>query len=457
MPKPIARSLDFTHTHPQRNFKLLELPPELVELVTAKRDGDGDGGQRVRLSLKSSPAPPSPSASTSTSPPQSAYVNLCTPTQTYLIRNVHSSNSIYLIAPSRRTTSSAEDTDAAQAGIGVLDRNDCVTAIARCGATLELVRVDGGAGGGGNVVGCLRGLGRVFGGARMEGEAVDVDVRMGGGDWDGVTEKERGRVVRRIFADVPFSARECEVGWVEVCGFVYPEGNGEGRLVGWWPSAVVRLEVWRRMVEGAVLQGIELGRQFLVRDLWRAVGDDVEGNVPFPRELVEAVVRRVMADSGSVFEELKWASIDKQVAVSWIGETYLEATAPDPTLAISRDQFLDSWKDLLPEAWRDEATWDNLKVCELLYVACHMVLMAVDTVNVDWLLPIPPTDHRLLQTTDRKQKHPPSDQKEDVRGSTKENVTHVSYTGQQKGKYDNVRQPAASNSSNMPPPIGLYG
>ncbi|KAK2751468.1 hypothetical protein FQN55_000743 [Onygenales sp. PD_40] len=371
MTKPIARSLDFTHTHPQRNFKLLELPPELVELVTAK--GVGDGGQRVRLSLKSSPAPPSPSTST-----QSAYVNLCTPTQTYMIRNVHSSNSIYLITPSLRTTSSAEDTDAAQAGIGVLDRNDCVTAVAQCHATLELVKIDGA--GSGNVVGCLKGLGRVFGGAQVE-EGEGADVRIGGGDGDGdgdgVTEKERGRVVRRIFADVPFSARECEVGWVEVCGFVYPGENGGGKLVGWWPSAGVRLEVWRRMVEGAVLQGIELGRQFLVGDLWRAVGDDDgEGNVPFPRELVEAVVRRVMGDSGSVFEELKWASIDKQVAVSWVGETYLEATAPDPTLAISRDKFLDSWKDLLPEGWRDEATWDNLKVFELLYIACHMVLMA---------------------------------------------------------------------------------
>lgn len=60
----------------------------------------------------------------------------------------------------------------------------------------------------------------------------------------------------------------------------------------WMPSAEMKLEVWKRVVEGSVLQGIDLGAQFLVNDLWKSVLDD-EGLAPFPRPLFEAVVRRI--------------------------------------------------------------------------------------------------------------------------------------------------------------------
>lgn len=58
------------------------------------------------------------------------------------------------------------------------------------------------------------------------------------------------------------------------------------------------------------------------------------------------------------------ASFDRDTTVSWVGESYLEANAPDPTMAMDRAQFMESWKDLLPESWRCRATWDNLKVCK---------------------------------------------------------------------------------------------
>ena len=119
-------------------------------------------------------------------------------------------------------------------------------------------------------------------------------------------EEQRGDVIRRVFADVPVSRAQCEAGWVELCAFVLGRGGSGEDVAGWCrrPSARVKLDVWRRLVEGAVLQGIDLGKQFLVQDLWRSVLD--EGEEPFPKALFEGVVRRVCeVGDGRLFEDLK--------------------------------------------------------------------------------------------------------------------------------------------------------
>lgn len=56
------------------------------------------------------------------------------------------------------------------------------------------------------------------------------------------------------------------------------------------------------------------------------------------------------------------SNLDKGVCIKWIGETYLEATAPTEKRAIGRSEFLTSWKDLLPETWRKEASLSSLTV-----------------------------------------------------------------------------------------------
>lgn len=55
----------------------------------------------------------------------------------------------------------------------------------------------------------------------------------------------------------------------------------------------------------------------------------------------------------------------------WVGETYLEATAIGSALAIGESEFLNAWKDLLPEAWRNDVSisglsvsgWSRLQIC----------------------------------------------------------------------------------------------
>ncbi|PGH06989.1 hypothetical protein GX51_02028 [Blastomyces parvus] len=362
MAKPTGRALDFSHTSPQRALKLVELPPELAELISSGKTGSP-------LYLKSGPSS-APSSSTD------AYVNLCTTTQTYMVRHVHSSNCIYLLQPAPSAQPAPQQANGETA-------HNHITTIAKCNATLELVKLDSNSY---SAFPYLQRALRVYSGTHAE-EDADVDMSDAGygngaakvstayaaetaGDASSIMQKGRQRAIRKVFSDVPLSPVECERGWVEVCGFVHserqPAGGGDGRLVCWRPSAVVKIQTWKKILDGAVLQGIDLEKQFLVRDLWRALGDDGDGDAGFPKALFDALVRRLTGHPASVglgdlYEELKWASLDKDTTVSWVGEVYLEANAPDPTMAIGRAEFLESWKDLLPESWRSEATWDNLK------------------------------------------------------------------------------------------------
>lgn len=173
-----------------------------------------------------------------------------------------------------------------------LDLAETVTAIAKCGSTLELHTLEEGSSATQLLERSLRLYDRL---------SVDGDVQMGGGLGSASTLSERKRVKEEIFGDVPMSVAECESAWKELCAFVHSDTTTTGdhfAVTGFRPSARVKLDVWKRMLEGSVLQGIDMEKQFLVRDLWKAILDE-DGEEPFPRPLFEAVVRRLAESSGS--------------------------------------------------------------------------------------------------------------------------------------------------------------
>lgn len=219
-------------------------------------------------------------------PSAQEYVNLCTPSQTYRIRQVQSSNSLHILRPSLGHISRADikvvEEEAGETGALNLP-DEAVTAIAKCGSTLELHIPPGG-----------------FSAVPFLEKSLGLyDRRTGDDDGDIAMDEPSGRNNLGLFeirklrdqvcADVPVSSAQCEVAWVEICAFV-----DEKQATCWRPSARMRLTVWRRMMEGAILQGIDLEKQFLVGDLWKSVLDDDDtSEPPFPRGLLEAVVRRL--------------------------------------------------------------------------------------------------------------------------------------------------------------------
>ncbi|KAL2819097.1 hypothetical protein BJX63DRAFT_27596 [Aspergillus granulosus] len=344
-------SILFTHRSPQRGFRLLELPPDLAELLASDNP--------PTLELKSPTQLPTPASTTTAPAPE--YVNLCTQNKTYSIRQVQSSNSLHILTPSTggavrrhdlKIVGEAEDQEDVDMDRS-LNIEGTVTSIAKCGSTLEVHTPSEGF----SATAFLSALVRVYG----EGVGPDGDANQEGGVdmWsDGTGDAER--ILDGLFADIPMSRAQCEQGWAEMCGFVLPPRAGAALASPlsshcWRPSAAKKLEVWKRIVEGAVLQGIDLGKQFLVRDLWKSVLDD-DGNGPFPIPLFEAVVRRIREFGDGAGGDLKWASIDKDSCVRWVGETYLETTAPGASSAISESELLDAWRDQLPETWRDSVS-----------------------------------------------------------------------------------------------------
>ncbi|KAL6239689.1 hypothetical protein BDW75DRAFT_101749 [Aspergillus navahoensis] len=358
-------SILLTHRSPQQGFRLLELPPELAELLSSD--------DPPTLELKS-PAPSTTNTSTGTAD----YVNLCTATQTYSIRQVQSSNSLHILRPSNGVSvrkgdlkivagNTDDDGDGENVDMdmdmdaeGGKDRDlnlnvkGTVTSIAKCASMLELHKPAEGF----SAMPFLGKLVRVFDQGAWE------DMNWGESGDEGIisskaTKKTR-EILDRLFADVPVSRAQCERKWIEMCAFVLlspaaTEGKAPASFC-WRPSAEMRLDVWKRVVEGAVLQGIDLEKQFLVSDLWKSVLDD-DGAAPFPRQLFEAVVRRICELGDGVeraaLSEMKWAGIVKEACVRWVGETYLEAMATGSASAIGESEFLNAWKDRLPESWRD--------------------------------------------------------------------------------------------------------
>ena len=234
---------------------------------------------KCRLYLKS----PSSDAHEATS--ESEYVNLCTPTKTFRLRQVHTSNSVHIIRPNNGSQSA--DDGAYEVEGDELDSMETMTVIAKCGSTLELHAPEEG-------MPTPTFLEKVL--ILYDSLSIDVDVEISMLSAN-LSLSQKRRVKDSIFSDVPASMFQCESAWTEICAFVH-EHPSSHLMAGFRPSARVKLDVWKKALEGSVLRAIDLAKQFLLKDLWDSVLDDDDGEEPFPWELFQAVVRRLAEPPG---------------------------------------------------------------------------------------------------------------------------------------------------------------
>lgn len=186
-----------------------------------------------------------------------------------------------------------------------------VTAIAMCKSTLEAQKfVDGTSG----ALAFLQKTLQVYDTYDLEDDAMEIEKTSNAASNDLTNVTNINAVLSRLFDDVPFSAAECHQAWVDLCGFVH-EDRSVGKLATWRPSAEVRLDVWKKIMEGSVLQGIDVEQQFLIGDLWASTVDDTAEL--FPRGLFDAIIRHLMDDSDTklqVLEDLKCKSLHKNLS-----------------------------------------------------------------------------------------------------------------------------------------------
>lgn len=185
---------------------------------------------------------------------------LCTKDQTFNIRQVHSSNSVFLIEPSQHCLDSESG----------LSCRTGVQAIAQCTDTLELIPafIDG--------TSILRQILPVY-------NFITDDAERNDNSKNESTSRERFSK-ETLYENTPLSSYQLDVAWRDTCAF---EIHG----VAWLPSAVCLARIWKSIISATIRDGLNLAESFSIIDLIEALDED-----DFPKGLLDAVITKVAMD-----------------------------------------------------------------------------------------------------------------------------------------------------------------
>ncbi|CAD0088697.1 unnamed protein product [Aureobasidium mustum] len=262
--------------------RLLELPPDLLEYITTS--------DTPTLSFKAKDA---------TDP--EAF--LTTREKTYLLRQVHTSNTVYITSP----TYNAQGT----------------TAISQCRSALECLPAPVR-----HAESTLRSLLIPF------GEPQDIDVR-----------SSDPHSKDYVFAHTPMSHDECQTVWKDLVAF---EHSGQS----FRPTAVALARVWKWLLEIAYANAVNLAEPIKKE----VVDKMLDGEDEWPRNLVDAIFSKLSENDQSLLQ------LQQHATVKWVGSNTLESYRQNNTQSIvNTSVFMDAWKDALPGTWRTEANLEMLK------------------------------------------------------------------------------------------------
>lgn len=227
---------------------------------------------------------------------------LCTDNRTYNIRQVSTSNSVFVVQASQ-----PQEDSIIQGGL---------EAIAQCTSVLEVLPENNAS-------------------ALPHFKAVLPTYTSTG-------HYERGRSVSKqeLFAHTPVSDAECGLAWRLLCCF---ELDGVALL----PSESVKLKVWQAMLTGATAQGIDLAGPIDAHQRDAIVKIDSD----WPVELCSALLFSA-SFPGSSANEL---TLDDTGLARMVGSALLRERTEDGRSVISATEFQARWADLMPEKWRDRA------------------------------------------------------------------------------------------------------
>ncbi|KAL5114812.1 hypothetical protein ACEQ8H_007305 [Pleosporales sp. CAS-2024a] len=281
----------FTMAHAMHQCRLLELPPEMVALLDAPHP------PRSSLSIKSQPA-----SNANAPSPKPAYAVLCTSDKTFQLRQVQTSNSIFVTQPALEAHGNEMPLPVTRA-------------VASCTATLELHPSDA------SPQDLLR-------------EALPVyDIVAGHVD---ATANTKTKAL--VLEDVPLSQGQCNAAWNALMAFEHDQSS-------YRPSPNALAQVWTSINAAALAEDIKLDSQFLADQVTRAVAEDGH-----PPDLAHAMLRFLAPDGQK--DDGPWSCLDRAKTVAFAGRILLDAKNEGTFLTAD---FIDTWKDKLPEAWREDA------------------------------------------------------------------------------------------------------
>ncbi|KAK0266165.1 hypothetical protein B0A54_06667 [Friedmanniomyces endolithicus] len=274
----------------RQHFRLLELPPELLRLVVS---------ERTILHFKSGPK-------TSEAGSNSEAV-LCTPDKTFNIRQVNTSNSVYIYQP----TSHNDDDENPQPGL---------QAIAQSSWTLEPSEA-----------------------ASLPSAPHYLKAALPTYSWTGTYQsKDPPASQQQLFDDIPLSQAECEAAWRDLACFEL-KNEPKGCFL---PTASAKVQVWRSILESATAAGVNVSRDPLSPEHIEQLLD--RNDEDWPSELGRAMLASV-CDHEGMLDPGKW--------VRAVG---LDLVAVEGTRGMLLSELLKKWKDTLPEQRRSAAKVEAL-------------------------------------------------------------------------------------------------
>ncbi|CAK1358501.1 unnamed protein product [Cercospora beticola] len=285
-----------------QRVRLLELPVELLAQITSENP--------PKFYIKSKQVLPGSNA-------KEAHSVLCTPDATYQIRQVSTSNSVYLIQPH-------DLSDPDPGPVGGVPRVG-VEAVAKCDTSIELLPTS------------------ATSAAPYIQAALPIYASTGNyGTVDGGGYATK----RELFSHIPLSDAECEAGWRQLACF--ESTDPPGCFV---PSAKVKAEVWQSAMTAAVADGFDVCSPFPENDI-PAYAIDLPGD--WPRDIVIGVFASVSSSTPGGH-----LAVDGEKAVRFAGVTLLQAKSEGR--AIEATGILKAWRDAVPEAWRSKCEFAVLQ------------------------------------------------------------------------------------------------
>lgn len=226
--------IPFVLSSDQQSFRLLELPPSLIELLTSREPPKyclipnvvDYADYSESLSLKSD---------------ANSQAVLCTENATFQIRQVHSSNSIFILQSS--------ETQREEHYVPTTS----LSAIAQCNASLELTPIPSST---------MEYQATKFLREHLpvyKGFVTDLGSETGGEFRDRKSKAD-------MMDDSPFSSGEFDMAWHGMCAF---EVGGQA----WLPTSSALVSVWRSIVLAAIEGVINLEQRFHITALEKTMDD----------------------------------------------------------------------------------------------------------------------------------------------------------------------------------------
>ncbi|KAK4952886.1 hypothetical protein LTR28_006547 [Elasticomyces elasticus] len=311
-----ATTCPFSIARQQQHFRLLELPPDLADTLT-------------------SPNPPTlyfkSSDSTAAKP---AHAVLCTPSATYRIRQVQTSNAVYLTLPCSQLSSGAAGAES----------ENGVVATATCDSTLELHKAEP----------------TVSAEDYIRQEVTQYDESLYDGDDDNDdTPTASSKTKTQLYSAIPLHHSTIRAALRSLC--VFDERAGGPCFL---PSARVLLKAWQAMLdaaEDAIAQSARgpIATRSILEPLARHA-QEAESHTPL--SLYRAILLRLSAsgpDGTTADGAGESTHLNQTETITWLGLTILSAA--DPTSPLSPTAFMQAWTTTLPERWRALATLDAIQ------------------------------------------------------------------------------------------------